>query len=309
MGQCRSSINCCLTSNPCYNNATCAPTEDIRARFKCQCPERFTGKQCGECASGYTGQHCQTRITSCRGYANGSRIPGIYDIRPSHDYKNKKLKVFCDFEKDSNISWTLMQSYSLEHSKMYQKPFYTDFPQNVGKLRNNLAKISWFSYRLGKAVMESIQSDSTKWRVTCDFDKNLTAIKTDFMQGSKADVDIMTFNGFGTCKKVDYVNIRGYHCSNCTAVLYQTSVYPFHIDARMSETKCEFTVENTKWCLLGGEDSFGLYNCVHPEHRCSATQSSTTNTWLGGSQHEVWQENIAYFRQVYNQVNRPLWLV
>ena len=170
-----------------------------------------------------------------------------------------------------------MQSYSLEHSKTYQKPFFTDSPMNTNKPANN-----WFSYRLGKQMMNLVQSDSTKWRVTCDFDKTLTAIKTDFIEGTKADLDIIKFVGFEKCKKVNYVNIRGHNCSNCTAVMYQTLSYPLHIDARKSKTECTFTVTDPKSCSTGGEDSFGLYNCRNPEHRCSATNNSTTNTWLGG---------------------------
>ena len=274
MKQCRMSTNCCLTSNPCSNQATCVPADDMRVRFNCICPARFSGKYCNKCALGYTGENCQTRITSCRGYANGSRIPDTYYIR---DHRNKPRKVFCDFEKDSNISWTLVQSYSLENSKTYQKPFFTDYPQNANHPTKN-----WFSYRLGLASMTSVQNDSTKWRVTCDFDKNLTVIKKDFMEGLKADVDILTFKGEEICKKVDYVNIRGHNCSNCTTVLYQTSRYPLHIDARKTKSKCEFTVTDPIGCPTGGEDSFGLYNCHNPMHRCSATDNSTTNTWLGG---------------------------
>ena len=273
MKQCTMSINCCLTSNPCSNDATCVPTDDIRNRFKCKCQNRFSGKYCTRCSHGYSGEKCQTRITSCRGYANGTRNPDKYYIRNRED---KAVRVFCDFEKDSNISWTLVQSYSLGLHKVYQEPFFTNLPKNSSKPTN------WFSYRLGKEMMQWIQTDSTKWRVTCDFDKNLTAIKTDYIEGEKADVDIMNFNGLEKCKKVNYVNIRGHNCSDCTAVLYQTSNYPLHIDARKSKTKCEFTVTDPKSCSSGGEDSFGLYNCPHQDHRCSATDTSTTNTWLGG---------------------------
>ena len=188
MKQCRRSINCCLTSNPCStDDATCLPTDDIRNRFKCKCKHSFSGKYCNKCMHGYTGKNCLTKITSCRGYANGTRNPGIYYIR---NHENKPVKVFCDFERDSNISWTLVQSYSFENRKAYQKPFFSDFPMNASKPANN-----WLSYRLGKQMMNLVQNDSTKWRVTCDFDKTLTAIKTDFIEGTKADLDIINFNG------------------------------------------------------------------------------------------------------------------
>lgn len=236
----------------------------------------FTGRYCGTCASGFTGQNCSIKITSCRGYANGTRTPQSHVIR---DDENQAVKVFCDFEKDSNISWTLIQSYSLEHAQTFRKPFQKDFGKNQKD-----PMLTWFSYRLSKARMESIQKKSTKWRVTCDFDKDLKAItRTDFMHGSKVDLDIMTFSGHAECKKVDYINIRGYNCSECTAVLYQEiNGYPFHIDSRKSNSKCEFTAKNAIYCSTGGEDNFGMYRCANAAHRCSTTQNSTTQTWLGG---------------------------
>lgn len=279
MRECTQSINCCLTSNPCFNNGTCSPTDNIQDRFTCACPTTFIGKNCKRCAPGYSGKNCDTRITSCRGYANGSRTSGVYHI---FDSDNVIYKVFCDFEKDSNLSWTLVQSYSIENKKMFNKPFFSDLSKNAENPLEN-----WYSYRIPKVRMESIQTDSTKWRVTCEFDKDKTAIKTDLMQGSKKDVDIMTYDVFGECKRFEYINVRGYNCSNCTAALYQRQTYPLHSDARGSiKLHCDLKVANYTVCPFGqgtsGEDNFGLYQCQNKQHRCSATSKSTTQTWLGG---------------------------
>ncbi|XP_028406265.1 uncharacterized protein LOC114528752 [Dendronephthya gigantea] len=259
---CTQSINCCLTSTPCLNNGTCSPTDDIQDRFTCAC------------ASGYGGKNCEARITSCRGYANGSRIPGIYNIL---DSANVSYKVFCDFEKDSNLSWTLVQSYSIEEKAYFQKPFFNDLSRNAESPEN------WHSYRISMPRMQSIQNDSTKWRITCEFDKNKTVNKTDFLLGAKKDVDILTYDEFGVCKRLEYANVRGFDCFDCTLVLYQRTGYSLHSDALRSQQKnCDLKVDVAKQCGSGGEDNFGFYHCQNVEHRCSATPKSTTQTWLGG---------------------------
>ena len=221
------------------------------------------------------GKNCSARITSCRGYANGSRVPQTYVLR---DSENSTFKVFCDFANDSNITWTLIQSYSLHNRATFRKGLWLDIPKNILDPTK-----SWSSYRLPAAKMQMIQNDSTKWRVTCEFDKNLTAIERDSMRGSKADLDILTFNVFGKCKKVDYINIRGYNCSNCTVKLYQRPTYALHTDSIQAAKTCEFKLlREGKQCSNSGEDNFGQYECINPKHRCSATAQSTTQTWLGG---------------------------
>ena len=254
----------------------CVPVDDITVRFQCKCPPTYTGRFCKTCESGYTGKNCEIKARSCRQYGNGTRTPGLYHILNQAD---KPRKVFCDFEKDSNLTWTLVQTYSFKNrGSFFQEPFFKD-----GSINQWNAVKDWFEHRHKRETMESIQNDSTKWRVTCDFDKNLTALRNDFMQGSKASVNILTFNEEGVCKKVEYVDIRGYSCSNCSVMLYQTDLYPFHMDTRESVESCDLKVEDSKWCQgQGGEDSFGYYHCRHEGHRCSATNTSTTNTWLGG---------------------------
>ena len=100
-------MNCCLTSQPCLNGGTCQPVlpPTSEKRFNCACPD------------GYQGELCQyLMIKSCRGYVNRSRIPGNYTII---DNQNKTLLVFCDFDKTTSMTWTLVQSYELSKTSYF----------------------------------------------------------------------------------------------------------------------------------------------------------------------------------------------
>jgi hypothetical protein len=87
----------------------------------------------------------------------------------------------------------------------------------------------------------------------------------------------MTFQSAGECKKVEYVNIRGHQCAQCTSRWYQSARYAAHIDS--SFTGCEFVPTQGS---VDSEDNFGLYGDYNNKFRCTAGPLSTTNWWFGG---------------------------
>jgi hypothetical protein len=65
----------------------------------------------------------------------------------------------------------------------------------------------------------------------------------------------MTFLGRGVCKKVEYVNIRGHQCAQCTSKWWQlNNVYSPHIDS--STNGCQFVPTQGS---VSSEDNFGYY--------------------------------------------------
>lgn len=191
------------------------------------------------------------------------------------DAKNNPFDVFCDFDGSSNMTWTLIQSYSLENRNIFKSlPLYKDSPQNQ-------SNPSWLQYRLSKSQMQFIQQDSSKWRVTCAYEPNNVSY-TDYVRGLNSKVDILTFDGSGICVDLEYINIRGQDCSSCTAAMWQTQNAIVHFDT-VNGINCYFKPTGSISCsLCGGEDNFGFYCCGNPKHRCSSSTQATTQTWFGG---------------------------
>jgi len=86
---------------------------------------------------------------------------GIYNIT---DQQNITFPVYCDFGSESGVTWTLIQSHSLQNKEVFQrKAFYLhDMPVNQDAPE-------WNNYRLSMSRMTSIQDVSTHWRATCNF--------------------------------------------------------------------------------------------------------------------------------------------
>ena len=183
--------------------------------------------------------------------------------------------VFCDFDLNSTNAWTLIQSYELQNKKTFGlKIFPINFAVNSTSPR-------WDAYRLSKFKMQSIQEDSSKFRVTCNYDTD-GVVYRDYLQVATDQIDILTYASGGSCILVEQIDIRGESCKNCTALIFQNLHHSLHSDSYfLASWNCEFQPTGGLYCGGLGEDNFGLYLCANPAHRCSSAQSSTTQTWFG----------------------------
>ena len=271
---CTTGINCCMTSNPCLNGGICLPpSSNSQKRFRCKCPDGYEGKRCHvmKCSLGYTGERCEQPIKSCRGYGNGSRVPGNYtlidgDLRP--------FQVFCDFDTNSSMTWTLILSYKLKYKiEFIRTPLSANSPKNQNEP-------SWSRYRLSKSAMESIQKDSVQWRLTCRYETD-GVVYTDYLRALNKEANILTFMGNGECVKMEFINIRGQSCIACTARFWQLLDKILHTDSFYTRN-CEFKPVGSVRCSGQGEDNFGYYDCINIKHRCTSSEEATTQTWFGG---------------------------
>ena len=172
------------------------------------------------------------------------------------------------------MHWTLIQSYKLKYREEFGgKTLSGDFPKNQHEP-------SWSRYRLSKSAMESIQSDSTQWRITCRYEAD-GVVYIDYVRALNKELDILTFNGRGKCVNVEYINIRGQSCTACAARFWQNPTRILHTDSSI-RLHCGFTFQESLGCSGLGEDNFGLYYCINKQHRCSSSDEATTQTWFGG---------------------------
>ena len=247
--------------NLCQNGGTLEPmfpTDHKTPRFKCHC------------LPGYAGNLCQNIVKSCHGYNNGGRIPGVYKI---FDNNMELFDVYCDFDFNSSLTWTLVQSYELQNSSLFKKqPLTKDFPVNQTTPR-------WDLYRISKSRMQSIQEDSGKFRVTCNYNTD-GVVYRDYLQACKSEIDLLTLD-FNGCMLVERIDVRGQNCRNCTAYIRQKSSSQIHFDSHHTHG-CQFQPSGSITCGISGEDNFGYYVCVSNSHRCSSSPSATTQIWFGG---------------------------
>ena len=172
---------------------------------------------------------------------------------------------------EAGSAWTLVMSFALKNRLMEQfrvKRMQHDAPVNEDSP-------NWNLYRMSLTQMNHLKSQSTHWRVTCSFPTHKVDY-TDYVRVNFTNFDIMTFHALGICKKVDYINIRGHQCAQCTSKWWQYN-YAAHLDSSL--TGCQFlpTKGSVPW-----EDNFGWYGTYNNKFRCSAGPLSTTNWWFGG---------------------------
>ena len=234
------------------------PLDYTTPRYKCICPP------------GYSGEYCQHGPhKSCRGYVNGSRVSGTYKVL---DNNMNPFDVFCHFDSNSTMAWTLVQSYLLRNTSFKELSFLLDSPVNENEPR-------WDAYRVSKSRMQSIQDDSNELRMTCKYDTD-GMVYRDYVQATKSQVDIMIApapSQHFTCVVVDTINVRGHSCSKCLVFLARLYPYTMHFTFG-----CNFSPNGSYFCGGLGEDNFGFYDCINPAHRCSSSPTATTQTWLGG---------------------------
>ena len=115
--------------------------------------------------------------------------------------------------------------------------------------------------------------------MTCNYGTD-GVVYRDYLQIAKGQLNILTFTTSGSCILVERIDIR----ENCTAIFYDMSNEALHTDSYFSSrTGCEFKPTGALSCGGKGEDNLGVDVCVNPDHRCSSSQLSTTQAWLGGN--------------------------
>ena len=134
--------------------------------------------------------------------------------------------------------------------------------------------------------MLSVADQSSYWRATTGFPTHTQDFK-DYVRGKFEDFDIMTFEGNGVCKDVDYINIRGFPGFHTKAQFWQRKgKQALHIDSAQGE--CAY---KPMYGTIVGENNFGYY-CEGPHTRnmyFRGTQSpdSSTQWWFGGSMYDL----------------------
>ena len=111
--------------------------------------------------------------------------------------------------------------------------------------------------------MNSMLSHSTHFPETCNFNTD-GLVTTDYLRAKTTDLNILQIYS-GPCAKMEYINIRGYDCYDCTVVIAQNI-----------KSASNGSVESG-----GGEDNFGYYNTINPSHRCTSGDNATTQWWFG----------------------------
>ena len=227
---------------------------------------------------GYYGRFCQKRsATSCKEQLkkNGGNQSGVYEL---FDPANMSMyEVFCDAISEKGFVWTLIESFSLRNNDEFaDKAFYKDFPVNQDTF-------SWNKFRLSRPLMNATANRSTHVRATCNF--NTEELKySDYLRAKFTDIDVMRLD-FDGCKKYEFISVRGYNCTSCTAHFVQRDTWHAHVDSYyngpgMRGCQCNrISVGAVKG--LTGEDNFGWYETVNKNHSCVSSSDSTTQWWFG----------------------------
>ncbi|XP_028416174.1 uncharacterized protein LOC114539797 [Dendronephthya gigantea] len=228
---------------------------------------------------------CQVNLTSgsspvivtaqsCLDYfKRGYKTNGYYHII-NHGVNGLVHTVYCDFTSEPGFAWTLVESFALKHKllRAFRKsPLKTNDPVNPNTP-------NWNLFRMSYKQMSHLRSQSTHWRVTCNFQAKPIDIYRDYARATFKEFDALDFVGGVPCKKMEYINIRGHHCTECNARwLAKVNQWSLHSDS--TSLGCDF---QPKTGAVLSEDNFGYYVNVNKKFRCSSSPRATTNYWFGG---------------------------
>ena len=185
------------------------------------------------------------------------------------------FSAYCDFanSESAGAAWTLIESFSLDNKGAHNISFYA-----ASSSINQKQPTNWATFRFAQRRAVRIAEYSTHWRATCNFEQRGTVYQ-DYIRANLTENNILlnprAENGY--CAKYEFVNIRGHHCVNCTALTYHYN-YHFHIDSFQSAGRCDF--DGTSGAA-DSEDNFGEYVVTNPLFSCTAGGNSTTQFWLG----------------------------
>ena len=266
---------CCITYPPlCLNDGICGiGISDTSPRFNCTCPTGFYGSRCEI-----------DHPTSCLDYWNSSEKPasGKHTI---HDDFGNSYEVWCDFDSEEGVAWTLIESFTMDNETHIESyPFTLDLPLNE-------YDFNWQLFRLPKHVMVTAATQSEYWRGTCSFPTYGVGDYRDYVRVRMSEMDITTYvvsvtkNQRSCCKLVDYINIKGQSCVNCTVAVFQAIDEMLHINEKFGRLHCGCTFDSSAVdysCETKSAKKFGAYwKCHDPLFRCCETGSSTTQFWFG----------------------------
>ena len=266
---CPMNDNCCQQSDLCPMNTICKPFTSRTKPWK-----RFTCV----CQDGYHGDNCDQPITSCQGYAQGSRKTGLHKIV---DPNGALYKVYCHF--DSDGAWTLVQSFSFAErtvtNSKFETPLTTDTPVRYS------AQPDWNAYRLGKARIQRINVNSNYVRFTCGFENVANVNQTDYLQISLEELETKDFTTYSPDTemssyrgKINEIDLRG-----CKIKLHQDNkCFHVHVEAKSG---CAFVpAGKPSGCnKFNYFSEFGKAACIVSTHRCTQDQTSTSQLWFGTS--------------------------
>ena len=256
-----------MTGNPCLNGGSCvencpAPSTD---RYRCTCPEYVEGK------------NCEFPPKSCR---------AIYDVNPGlesgvytlYDDSGATFPAYCDFAMHDGKVWTLVQSFSFGNlAHFHRSAFFRDNPRNIENPE------SWEDYRLSKARFSSIQNNATHFRMTCNYNTQSIQDMVDYMRLKNNVVDFLTYDSYKasvTCIMVEYLNIRGGSCTDCTlAIMHNTNWNIYTSPAENANRKCGWQYVGVPASTY--EEHLGGYETYSSHYRCTSSSTSTTNAWYG----------------------------
>lgn len=134
---------------------------------------------------------------------------------------------------------------------------------------------SWPKYVLSKSRMKSIKRDSTKWRLTCQYDTG-SLVYTDYLfQASTVGYlnHDLTFKGCGKCTKVKKRSFRsGWHnphtaCTGRDMVLKNNiSLRDIKVEAFSNNKSCFFKLTAKTHAYPWMQGGIGYYRCVGATH-------------------------------------------
>ncbi|CAH3121686.1 unnamed protein product, partial [Pocillopora meandrina] len=159
-------------------------------------------------------------------------------------------------------------------SLMEDLVFYDDYRVINGDTRN------WQAYLIKRPYLLWLTDHSTHWRATCRYNTD-NLVYTDYLKASLEDFDIIRDEPRvrQSCRRCEYVNIRGNECVNCTArTWYEKGHFPLLIDSSI-QGDCDFN-GNMPNAAVPNEDNFGLYNAVNPKFRCTQTKMQRLSSGL-----------------------------
>ena len=256
----RCSDTCCSTSQICFNGGKCqAKCLQSGKRFKCACPD------------GFTGNRCEIKPRSCAPYIYSSNDTD--GLRLIYAPDNTTYLVFCHFDVNtySIRSDTLVMSYANSNKELFEKEsLIKDFTRYQDEP-------NWLIYRLSLERMKALRDESTHWTFTCAYDTR-GFLHEDYLRVKFEKCDILTHTATLNERTIEvtYVNIRGSDCRDCELNVGQ-GTYIFHV-YKFGGNGWEGYP--TKMCDTVHAQYFGRYACVDTSFVCMASSTSTTQLWF-----------------------------